>query len=171
MNIDIIIDFLKTISPILYAVAGSVLSLFAKNIHDWVMRPKMRLEFERIDDGFTIVLRIHNDGKSVMEGLMVDVEMGHVQSSYYHIEESGVINPKSYVDIYIGREEFYQTDDDEDSCLCRDREVFLDYLRINLRVSAKAIEERQFEFKPGEILQGIDIGNKDTKPHIQRVKT
>ncbi len=94
----------ELLSGLLLALGGSVITLGIQRIIRCVNRPILEASIVYGNDngGAGRVLRIKNKGKSVMDGLSVEVDLGYDDYGCEDIVKKGSINPKSFMDIFIG---------------------------------------------------------------------
>lgn len=92
------------LSDLLLALCGSAITLGIQRIIRYVNRPILEASIVYGNDsgGISRVLRIKNKGKSVMEGLSVEVNLGYDDYGCEDILKKGAINPKSFMDVFIG---------------------------------------------------------------------
>lgn len=94
----------ELLSGLLLALGGSVITLGIQRIIRYVNRPILEASIVYGNDsgGTSRVLRIKNKGKSVMDGLSVEVDLGYDDYGCEDIVKKGAINPKSFMDVFIG---------------------------------------------------------------------
>ena len=94
----------ELLSDLLLALGGSIITLGIQQIIRYVNKPILEASIICGNDSNYVgrVLRIKNKGKAVMEGLSVEVKLGYDDYGCEDIAKKGSINPKSFIDIFIG---------------------------------------------------------------------
>lgn len=94
----------ELLSGLLLALGGSVITLGIQWIIRYVNRPILEASIVCGNDSNQVgrVLRIKNKGRVVMEGLSVEVNLGYDDYGCEDIVKNGSINPKSFMDVFIG---------------------------------------------------------------------
>ena len=94
----------ELLSGLLLALGGSVITLGIQWIIRHINRPILEASIVCGNDSNQVgrVLRIKNKGKSMMEGLSVEVNLGYDDYGCEDIVKKGSINPKSFMDVFIG---------------------------------------------------------------------
>ena len=91
-------------SELILAITGSIITLIIQQIIRYYNKPVIKASIVSGNDsnGVSRVLRVNNKGKTVMEGLFVEVIIGYEDYMYSKITKMGSINPGSFTDIHIG---------------------------------------------------------------------
>ncbi|MBO7205956.1 MAG: hypothetical protein J6V08_06030 [Candidatus Methanomethylophilaceae archaeon] len=141
-------------SSITIASLGAIFALFLQIFVNWLRRPVMDLKFKQVGCGEEQVLRIYNNGKTVMERVQIRIELGLKIEMWNLIEKEFFINPDSHYDVYIGYwmcTTRKNAPDEEIWWLISENNHYMEHEPIHISVSAERVPGKHISMEIGDM--------------------
>ena len=147
-------DWNWIISSVIIAILAAAFTSSISSLIKWINRPKMDIKWEESDSGQGLLLRIYNNGNTVMNNTQIKIELGFELDEYNLIEKEFSINPKSYHDIFIGILTMTHDRDEKEYWILKSGDGnFIDYHPIRISASAERVSGKHTTIRMGDLFK------------------